>query len=75
VEAEGSARIPRLRVGAVMSTPCLTIQCERLLRAAARSMLDNRIGALVVLDGQRPVGIITQTDLLEHYRDWGPLTS
>lgn len=74
VEAEGSARIPRLSVADVMSTPCLTIQRDRPLRAAARLMLDNRIGALVVRHGERTVGILTQTDLLEHYRDWAPLT-
>jgi acetoin utilization protein AcuB len=74
VEAEGSSRIPRLRVEDVMSTPCLTIQRDRPLRAAARTMLENRIGALVVRHGERTVGILTQTDLLEHYRDWAPLT-
>jgi CBS domain-containing protein len=75
VEAEGSAHIPRLCVEEVMSTPCLTIQRERPLRAAARMMLDHRIGALVVRQGERTVGIITQTDLLDHYRDWAPLAS
>jgi CBS domain-containing protein len=73
-EAAGSARIPRLRVEDLMSTPCETIQRDRPLRAAAKVMLSNRIGALVVQHGARTVGIITQTDLLEHYRDWAPFT-
>jgi acetoin utilization protein AcuB len=69
-EAEGSARIPRLRVEDSMSSPCKTIQRDRPLREAAKSLLDHRIGALVVLHEKRTVGILTQTDLLAHYRDW-----
>jgi CBS domain-containing protein len=72
-EAEGSARIPRLRVEDSMSSPCKTIQRDRPLREAAKSLLDHRIGALVVLHEKRTVGILTQTDLLAHYRDWSRL--
>lgn len=75
IEAAGSAEVPRFRVEQVMTTPCLTIQRDRPLRAVAQVLLKARIGALVVLQGARRVGIVTQTDLLERYRDWTTLAS
>lgn len=74
-EARGASEVPRLCVEAVMSRPCLTLTADSSLRAAAHALLECRIGALPVLDadGERLIGILSQTDLLQHYRDWNSL--
>lgn len=41
-----------------------TIGSEATVVAAAREMNDRRIGSLIVVDGGRPVGIITERDIL-----------
>lgn len=51
-------------VGEIMSTPVVTARPDEPLEAAARLMLEDKVGSLpVVIDG-RVVGIITETDLL-----------
>jgi acetoin utilization protein AcuB len=54
----------RLTVGEVMTRTLVVIGPERDIAAAARLMVDHRIGALPVVDGGRLVGLITETDLL-----------
>ena len=56
--------LARLTVGQVMSKYVITVDPDRDARDAARIMLDEKIGALPVLEGDRLVGIITETDLL-----------
>jgi CBS domain-containing protein len=51
-------------VGAIMSGDLLTVAAESSLREAARAMNDRRVGAVVVLDGRRLVGILTERDVL-----------
>lgn len=49
----------------VMNTNVLTTRAETSLADAARSMLDNKVGALVVVDEREELlGIVTETDLL-----------
>jgi acetoin utilization protein AcuB len=64
--------LARLTVDAVMTRHVITIDRERDAREAARIMLDHRIGALPVLDGERLLGIITETDLLRAFVESGP---
>jgi CBS domain-containing protein len=47
---------------------------ERPVVEAARRMSDERVGSLVVLEGARPVGILTKTDLVQRVlaREAGP---
>ena len=47
-----------------MSGDLLTVAAESSLREAARAMNDRRVGAVVVLDGRRLVGILTERDVL-----------
>src|SRR4030095_9337328 len=54
----------RLTVGEVMSKTVLTVDPDRDVRAAARILIDHKIGALPVLDGAKLIGIVTDTDLL-----------
>jgi CBS domain-containing protein len=71
LEAEQSAEVPSLAVEDVMARPCMTIAHDQPLHAAAHLMVECRIGALPVLRDERMIGIVTQTDLLECYRDRG----
>jgi acetoin utilization protein AcuB len=56
--------LARLTVADVMTKSVIVIDPERDAREAARIMIDHKIGALPVLDGERLVGIVTETDLL-----------
>lgn len=58
-----------LTVEKVMTTSVIVIDPERDAREAARLMLDHKIGALPVLDGDRLLGIITESDLLRAFVD------
>ena len=59
--------LARLTVETVMTRGVIVIDGERDAREAARIMVDHKIGALPVLDGQRLLGIITETDLLRAF--------
>ncbi len=59
-----------LRVGQLMSAPAITIPMTGSLRDAARSMRDNHVHRLVVLDeAGRPVGVISASDFVVLYAD------
>lgn len=47
----------------VMRTDIVTIGCEENLTEAARKMLAHAVNALIVTDGERPIGIIGLRDL------------
>jgi CBS domain-containing protein len=50
----------------VMVSPVVTISEEASLEEAARRMLENRVGSLLVVDQEgRLVGIVTETDFLK----------
>jgi len=51
-------------VAAVMTQPVVTAQAGETLHVAAERMRDHGIGSLVVVEGNRPVGIVTERDLL-----------
>lgn len=61
--------LAKLTVGQVMTKSLLVVDPDRTAREAARIMLDHRIGALPVLDGERLVGILTETDLVRAFAD------
>jgi CBS domain-containing protein len=69
IEARGERRVPTLKVLQVMSKPCMTVEAHCSLHSAAHTMLECRIGALPVVEGNQLLGILTQTDLLRRYRD------
>jgi CBS-domain-containing membrane protein len=49
----------------LMTAPVVTVAPTTTVRKAANVMRGRSIGSLVVLDGERPVGIVTVSDLLE----------
>ena len=51
-------------VGSIMSGDLLVVQPAATLADAARQMHERRVGAVVVLDGDRLVGILTERDVL-----------
>lgn len=51
-------------VGAAMTAPAVTATPDETLHAVAARMRDHGIGSVVVVDGNRPVGIVTERDLL-----------
>lgn len=55
----------RDQVQHIMTTRVATIEPEATLKVAAQRMLDWKVGALPVTDGDDLVGIITETDLLK----------
>lgn len=61
---------PASPVRQVMSEMPVTVAPDAPLVAAARQMLDRKIGALPVLEGDRPVGILTTADALEALLRW-----
>jgi CBS domain-containing protein len=56
---------PDSPVAAVMSEPPIAVDPETPLTEAVRTLLEHRIGSVIVLDGGRPVGILTRSDALE----------
>ncbi len=57
--------LSKLNVGRVMSSPVITITPDTPIEEAARVMADNKIGGLPVLEGERLIGIITETDVFK----------
>ncbi len=61
----------KLKVGGLM-TPAeklITITPDTVIEKAVQLLHDNKIGSLPVLDGNKLVGIITETDILELFVD------
>lgn len=50
-------------LGHAMSSPVVTVTPKDTLRAAAKKMVKHGIGAVIVLDGNKPVGIVTERDI------------
>lgn len=61
--------LARLTVDEVMTRNVIAIDPARDVREAARIMIDHKIGALPVLEGEHLLGIITETDLLRAFVD------
>jgi CBS domain-containing protein len=57
-------------VSTVMSESPVTVTADTPLVEAARALLERRIGALPVVDGERLVGILTRSDALEALLAW-----
>jgi len=55
--------ISRLTVGTIMTHDPIAISPDTSIEAAARLMLEHKIGGLPVVDGTRVVGIITESDI------------
>jgi CBS domain-containing protein len=55
------------KIEQIMSKPVKTVNVDEALSLAASKMHENAIGNVVVLDGDIPVGIITERDLVKAF--------
>jgi acetoin utilization protein AcuB len=60
---EMSNLLSKLKVDSVMTKKVLTVSPDTLVEDAARILVDNNIGGLPVMDGDKLVGIVTESDL------------
>ena len=51
-------------VGEIMSSPAVTAGGDETIATVAQRMRDDRVGSVIVVDGDRPVGILTERDVL-----------
>lgn len=47
----------------VMSSPVITIESKENVGSAAKIMVQHDIGSVVVVEGKRPIGIMTERDI------------
>jgi acetoin utilization protein AcuB len=59
--------LARLTVGKVMSKTVITVGPEREAHEAAQILLEHKIGALPVVEKERVIGIVTETDILRAF--------
>jgi acetoin utilization protein AcuB len=59
--------LAKLTAGEVMTKNVITVSPNQPMTEAARLMLEKRIGALPVVEGERVVGILTETDVLRAF--------
>ena len=64
-------RLARTSVREVMAQPVLTAEPEQEAAEAARALFDNKIGCLPVVEGNRVVGILTESDFVRWF-GYGP---
>jgi len=57
--------LSKITVREVMTRNVFTVQVDTPIEEAARLMADNKIGGLPVLEGDKVVGMITETDLFK----------
>ena len=55
-----------VRVREVMSKPVIVISPDDPVREAARLMMEKKIGCLPVVERERFVGVVTETDILRY---------
>jgi citrate synthase len=53
----------------VMSHPVVTATADETVDAVARRMHDRRVGSVVIVDGERVVGVMTERDVLRRTAD------
>ena len=61
--------LARLTVSEVMTKSVIVVEPDRPARDAAMLLVTEKIGALPVIDGERLVGIVTETDFLRAFVD------
>lgn len=57
--------IGKIKVQQVMTRAVLTVAGETPIEEAARIMVDNKVGGLPVMEGDKIIGVITESDLFK----------
>ena len=60
------ALIKTIKIKEIMTEEVFTISPEASVKEAARQMMERKIGCLPVVEGDRLIGIITETDILRY---------
>jgi CBS domain-containing membrane protein len=60
------ALIKTIKIKEIMTEKVVTISPDASIKEAARQMMEKKIGCLPVLEGDRLVGIVTETDMLQY---------
>ena len=61
-----STLIKTIKIKEVMTSKVIAISPDASIKEAARQMIDKKIGCLPVVEGDRLVGIVTETDMLQY---------
>jgi CBS domain-containing protein len=61
-----SALIKTIKIKEVMTEYVITISPEATVKEAARVMIDKKIGCLPVVEDQKLIGLLTETDILRY---------
>jgi CBS domain-containing protein len=61
-----SSLIKTIKIKEVMTEKVFTISPDASIKDAARQMMDKKIGCLPVVEGDRLVGLVTETDMLRY---------
>ncbi|MEE8314151.1 MAG: CBS domain-containing protein [Myxococcota bacterium] len=56
-----------VKISEVMSSPPIFIEKDESVQKAARTLAERKIGCLPVVEGGKLIGIVTETDVLEHF--------
>ena len=64
-----SALIKTIQIKEVMTEHVITISPDASVKEAARLMIDKKIGCLPVVEGQKLIGLLTETDILRYVAD------
>jgi CBS domain-containing membrane protein len=61
----------RRRVREIMALEVETVEPDESLRAAAQMLLENKIGCEPVVEGEKLIGILTESDFVRRYVEKG----
>jgi CBS domain-containing protein len=64
-----SALIKTIKVKEIMTEKVITISPNASIKDAARQMIDKKIGCLPVVEEDRLIGLVTETDMLRYVVD------
>lgn len=64
-DAAGRTGAAKIEVGSLMKSPAITIDQEAKIVDAVKLMQKNDISTVVITEGETPIGIVTQFDLIE----------
>jgi CBS domain-containing protein len=63
----------KITVGEVMTAPLTTIDAAASIVDVARRMMEKQVKRLIVTDREKIIGIVSQTDLVQHMTDFQKL--
>jgi len=67
LRGRAAAAVAEQRVRSVMSRPAIALGCHSTLLNAAEVMRHSRIGAVPIVRGEKLVGIVTRSDILDAF--------